>query len=131
MGYADTMAWRNMVGYSGSIQLKPTAESHFETKFWVFRKANNNDCWYRAAQNCYFSQTAANTGGAVTSNSLAKELDFIYTLFFKSNKVAWQTGASYIWAGQALDQIASGNAAASGSEATNQVWAYTQLHVNF
>jgi len=131
MGYADLMAWRNMVGYSGDIQLKPTKESHFETKFWLFRKANNNDCWYRAAQNCYFSQTSANTGGAVSSNSLAKELDMIYTLFFKENKVAWQLGGSYIWAGEALNQIAAGNAAANGPGAVNQIWAYTQLHVNF
>jgi hypothetical protein len=131
MGYADVMAWRNMVGYSGDLQLKPTKESHFEAKFWVFRKANNNDCWYRAAQNCYFTQTSANTGGAVSSNSLAKELDLIYTLFFKDNKVAWQLGGSYLWAGEALDQIASGNAASNGPAAVNQIWAYTQLHVNF
>lgn len=131
MGYADVMAWRNMVGYSGDIQLKPTKESHLEAKFWVFQKANNNDCWYRAAQNCYFTQTSANTGGVVSSNSLAKELDLIYTLYFKDNKVAWQIGGAYLWAGHMLDQIAAGNAAASGPQSTNQTWAYTQLHVNF
>jgi hypothetical protein len=131
MGYADVMAWRNMVGYSGDLQLKPTKESHFEAKFWLFRKANSGDCWYRAAQNCYFTQTSANTGGAASSSSLAKELDLIYTLFFKDNKVAWQLGGSYLWAGQYLDQIAAGNAASNGPAPVNQIWAYTQLHVNF
>jgi Alginate export len=131
MGYADLMAWRNMVGYSGDIQIKPTKESHLEAKFWLFRKANNNDCWYRAAQNCYFTQTSANTGGVASSNSLAKELDLIYTLFFKENKVAWQIGGSYIWAGEMINQIAAQNAAGNGPSGTNQIWAYTQLHVNF
>ncbi|WP_455387823.1 alginate export family protein [Petrachloros mirabilis] len=130
MGYADLMAWRNMVGYSGDIQLKPTANSHFETKFWLFRKANNHDCWYKAAQSCYFTQTGAN-GGVATSNSLAKELDMIYTLFFKDNKVAWQIGGSYIWAGEMINQIAASNASGNGPSGTNQIWAYTQLHVNF
>lgn len=129
MGYADVMAWRNMVGYSGDLQLKPTKESHFEAKFWLFRKANSGDCWYRAAQNCYFTQTSTNS--VANSSSLAKELDLIYTLFFKDNKVAWQIGGSYLWAGQYLDQIAAGNSAANGPAPVNQIWAYTQLHVNF
>ncbi|MEC4890607.1 MAG: alginate export family protein [Nitrospira sp.] len=122
MGYADRMAWRNMVGYSGSVQLNPTQQSHLETRYWVFRKANQNDCWYTASQAC---QSSAST----TSNSLYKELDVIYTLFFKGNKVAWQTGYSYLWAGKGMDQIvvASGN----GPSALNSQWMYTQLQVNF
>ncbi len=123
MGYADRMSWRNMVGYSGSLQLNPTQQSHFETRFWVFRKANNGDCWYTAAQSCVGT---ANT----TSNSLYKELDLIYTLFFKSNKVAWQTGYAYLWAGDGMDQIVAASQGA-GRDAANSQWAYTQLQVNF
>ncbi|MDH5337927.1 MAG: hypothetical protein OEW20_16585, partial [Nitrospira sp.] len=70
-------------------------------------------------------------GGIATSNSLYKEIDGVYTLFLKDNKVAWQIGVSYLLAGQLLDQLASGNAAASGAKAVNQIWGYTQLHVNF
>ncbi len=50
MGYADRMAWRNMVGYSGSLQLNPTQQNHLDFRYWLFRKANNGDCWYTAAR---------------------------------------------------------------------------------
>jgi hypothetical protein len=126
MGYADVMAWRNMVAYSGSLQLKPSEDQHLEFRVWNFRKANTGDCWYRAAQNCYFTQGSQN---GITSASLTTELDAIYTIFFKEGKVAWQTGASYLFAGQFLDQVAA--AGTAGAEALNQTWAYTQLHVNF
>lgn len=119
MGYADVMAWRNMVAYSGSVQVKPTEASHFEFRYWNFRKANRGDCWYRAAQNCYY---AADNG----SSHLTDEIDFIYTLFFKNNKVAWQIGGSYLFASDFLDKQAG-----AGNQAVNQVWGYTQLHVNF
>jgi hypothetical protein len=137
MGYADRMAWRNMVGYSASVQGKPSVAQHLEFRFWVFRKANNNDCWYTASQGCFSSATATGnsdggtTTNIATSNSLYKEIDGVYTLFFKDDKVAWQTGVSYLIAGKMLDQLAAGNAAGTGASAVNSIWAYTQLHVNF
>jgi hypothetical protein len=133
MGYADKMAWRNMVGYSASLQAKPSIAQHLDFRFWIFRKANNGDCWYTANQSCYSqaSSSTVSSNGVATSNSLYKEIDGVYTLFFKNNKVAWQIGASYLIAGQMLDQLAAGNAAANGASAVNQIWAYTQLHVNF
>ena len=137
MGYADRMAWRNMVGYSASVQVKPSIAQHLDFRFWIFRKANNNDCWYTASQGCFSTATATgNAGGGTTtniatSNSLYKEIDGVYTLFFKENKVAWQTGVSYLIAGKMLYQLAAGNAAGSGSSAVNSIWAYTQVHVNF
>ena len=137
MGYADRMAWRNMVGYSASVQVKPSIAQHLDFRFWIFRKANNNDCWYTASQGCFSTATAAGnsdggtTTNIATSNSLYKEIDGVYTIFFKENKVAWQTGVSYLLAGKMLDQLAAGNAAGSGSSAVNSIWAYTQVHVNF
>lgn len=123
MGYADVMAWRNMVAYSASLQVKPFdyAANHFEFRYWNFRKQTNGDCWYRAAQNCYFN---ASNG----SNYLTTELDAIYTLFFKNNKVAWQAGGSYLIAGDFLDKQGGSQ---TGFNAVNQLWAYTQLHINF
>ncbi len=123
MGYADIMAWRNMVAYSASLQFIPFdyAANHFEFRYWNFRRQTAGDCWYRAAQNCYYAPTATNT-----ANHLADEIDFIYTLFFKNNKVAWQLGASYMFAGGFLD-----NQAGAGNQPVNQTWAYTQLHINF
>jgi len=123
MGYADRMAWRNMVGWSGSVQLNPTQQSHFETRFWVFQKANKGDCWYTASQVCQGANATA-------SNELYKELDLIYTLFFKGNKVAWQTGWSYLWAGSAMDQIVAGSTGGLPN-ASNSNWGYTQLQINF
>lgn len=125
MGYADRMSWRNMVGYSGSLQLNPTQQTHLETRYWLFRKANQNDCWYTASQACQ----GAGTAGVTTDNSLYKELDVIFTMFFKNNKVAWQTGGAYLWAGHGMDQIVSG--AQNGTGARNSTWMYSQLQVNF
>ena len=58
-----------------------------------------------------------------------QELDLIYTLFFKNNKVAWQTGGAYLWAGHGMDQIVS--SAQNGTGARNSAWDYSQLQVNF
>lgn len=131
MGYADVMAWRNMVAYSGSLQVVPfdNPANHFEFRYWNFRRASTGDNWYRAAQNVYFT---SGTAGAVTNRSahLTDEIDFIYTLFFKNNKVAWQIGASYLFSTNFLDQVAAANRGV-GAQAVNQTWGYTQLHVNF
>ena len=129
MGYADRMAWRNMLGFSGSLQLNPTQQSHLEARYWVFQKANNGDCWYTASQGCAVMPAAS---GVATSNSLYKELDLIYTLFFKGNKVAWQTGGAYLWSGGAIDQTVAGSASGNGPQSSvNSTWAYTQLQINF
>jgi hypothetical protein len=130
MGYADVMAWRNMVAYSGSLQVIPfnNPANHLEFRYWNFRRASSGDNWYRAAQNVYFADTAANNASHLTD-----EIDLIYTLFFKGNKVAWQLGYSYLMAGSFLDNAAAANSAALGGRTTalNQSWGYTQVHVNF
>ncbi|OGW66946.1 MAG: hypothetical protein A3A88_00160 [Nitrospirae bacterium RIFCSPLOWO2_01_FULL_62_17] len=132
MGYADVMAWRNMVAYSGSLQVLPfdNKANHLELRYWNFNRASTGDNWYRAAQNVYFGANTAT--GAITNRAahLAQEIDVIYTLFFKGNKVAWQTGFSYLYAGSFLDNVAAGTYGA-GAKATDQTWGYTQLHVNF
>lgn len=125
MGYADLLAWRNMTAYSGSFQFKPQRTNHVEARFWVFRKSNAGDCWYRAAQNCYLDAVVGNTAAnATTSSSLGRELDIIFTQFLKGNKVGWQVGYAHFWAGQFVTQ-------ALGHGGVGQDWAYTQLHVNF
>ncbi len=128
MGYADVMAWRNMVAYSGSLQVIPfnNPVNHLEFRYWNFRRASSGDNWYRAAQNVYFTPAAGNR-----ANHLTDEIDVIYTLFFKGNKVAWQTGFSYLIAGSFLDNQAAANPAVGRTEAVNQTWGYTQIHVNF
>jgi len=128
-GYMDLFAWKNMVSYGGNFQLRPTKNSHFEIWGNIFRKQNKGDNWYRAAQNVYFNagggQCATFATGVCDSSSLGQELDVIYTMFFKNNKVGWQFGYGHFFAGQFLEQY-------SGSDSvTGQDWAYTQVHVNF
>ena len=61
----------------------------------------------------------------MTSASLGQEIDVIYTMFFKNNKVGWQVGYGHFFAGEFLEQF-------SGQDSvTGQEWAYTQVHVNF
>jgi hypothetical protein len=133
MGYADVMAWRNMVAYSGSLQVLPfdNKANHLEFRYWNFNRASTGDNWYRAAQNVYFfGPTSGQVAGANRAAHLAQEIDVIYTLFFQGNKVAWQTGFSYLMAGSFLDRVAQTTYGA-GASATDQTWGYTQLHVNF
>lgn len=124
MGYMDLFAWRNMVGYSGNFQIRPTKDSHLEIAGWVFRRATNGDNWYRAAQNVYFT----NVGNQTNSSSLGQEIDVIFTKYFMNNHVGWQIGYGHFFAGQFVDQVAAANGV---SGTTGQEWGYTQIHVNF
>ena len=128
-GYMDLFAWKNMVSYGGNFQMRPTKNSHFEIWGNVFRKQNHNDNWYRAAQNTYFradgGACATTNDGVCGSSSLGQEIDVIYTMFFKNNKVGWQVGYGHFFAGSFLEQYANADSV------TGQDWAYTQVHVNF
>ena len=119
-GYMDLFAWRNMVSYGGNFQMRPTKNSHFEIWGNVFRRQSTGDNWYRAAQNVYFANTAA-----TTSASLGQEIDVVYTMFFKDNKVGWQIGYGHFFPGQFVEQATGQNNPAG------QDWGYTQVHVNF
>lgn len=121
MGYMDLFAWRNMMGYSADLKLKPTAASHLEIKGWIFRRQNDGDNWYRAAQNVYF----AHVPGVTTSSKLGEEIDVIYTHFFKQGKVAWQLGYGHFFPGKFVEQ------SLGTSDPAGQDWGYTQIHVNF
>ena len=120
-GYMDLFAWRNMVSYGGNFQMRPTKNSHFEIWGNVFRRQSTGDNWYRAAQNVYF----ANVPGVTTSASLGQEIDVVYTMFFKDNKVGWQIGYGHFFPGQFVEQATGQNNPAG------QDWGYTQVHVNF
>ena len=127
-GYMDLFAWRNMIAYSGNFQMRPTKNSHFEIWGNIFRKQQAGDNWYRAAQNVYFTANGGNCGnfgGTCTSSSLGQEVDVIYTMFFKDNKVGWQVGYGHFFPGEFVEQF-TGQANPAGQD-----WAYTQVHVNF
>ena len=119
-GYMDRMSWQNMLTYGGNLQLRPTANSHFEVGGHIMRLANQNDNWYGANQAVFKTSPAGNT-----EKSLGGEIDVVYTLFFQGNKVGWQIGYGHFFAG---DYLTKNDV---GSTANDQDWGYTQLWVNF
>lgn len=119
-GYMDRMSWQNMLTYGGNLQLRPTAESHFEIGGHIMRLANANDNWYGADQAVFKRTPAGNK-----EKSLGGEIDVVYTLFFQGNHVGWQIGYGHFFAGDYLTKN-------DANGATNDMdWGYTQLWVNF
>ncbi len=119
-GYMDRMSWQNMLTYGGNLQLRPTANSHFELAGHIMRLANENDNWYGANQAVFKTTPAGNN-----EKSLGGEIDVVYTLFFQNNKVGWQVGYGHFFAGDYLTKNDSGGAT------NDQDWGYTQLWINF
>ncbi|MDR4493713.1 MAG: alginate export family protein [Nitrospirales bacterium] len=118
-GYMDLMSWQNMLTYGGNLQLRPTADSHFEIAGHIMRLANKNDQWYGANQAVFKTTPAGNN-----EKSLGGEIDVVYTLFFQNNKVGWQLGYGHFFDG---DYVKKG----SGGQSSDQNWGYTQLWINF
>ncbi len=119
-GYMDRMSWQNMLTYGGNLQVRPTADSHFEIAGHVMRLANEDDNWYGANQAVFKRTPAGNS-----EKSLGGEIDVVYTLFFQGNKVGWQIGYGHFFAGDYLTKNDSNGAT------SDQDWGYTQLWVNF
>ena len=53
-GYVDRMAWKNMVHFTGSLNLRPTPNSHLDISGHKFYLNNELDNWYGANQNIFF-----------------------------------------------------------------------------
>lgn len=117
-GYMDLMSWQNMLTYGGNLQLRPTAESHFEVAGHIMRLAESEDNWYTASQGTFFTTLPGNK-----EKSLGGEIDVVYTLFFQNNKVGWQVGYGHFFTGDYLKKNGFGTA--------DQNWGYTQLWINF
>lgn len=124
-GYMDRMSWKNMVHLGGTLNLRPSANSHFEIaahKFWLNEVRDN---WYSAAQGIYVQTPLDNQ-----EDSLGEEVDVIYTHFFTpGNHVAWQIGGGVFFPGDYID----GNPASgyNGASVGNETWGYTQLWINW
>ncbi|MGD9852579.1 MAG: alginate export family protein [Nitrospirales bacterium] len=118
-GYMDLMSWQNMLTYGANLQLRPTAESHFEIGGHIMRLANKNDQWYGASQAVFKTTPAGNK-----EKSLGGEIDVVYTLFFQNNRVGWQLGYGHFFDGDYLKKN-------SGGQSSDQNWGYTQLWINF
>ena len=122
-GYMDLQSFRNTVQYHANLQFRPDPKSHVEVGFHIMRLAEAEDNWYRASQGVYIASFKGNQKA-----SLGRELDLVYTRFFKNNKVGWQLGYSHFWAGEFLGQ--AGNRGTVGS-VTGQDWGYSSLWINF
>ncbi|MCA9501370.1 MAG: alginate export family protein, partial [Nitrospira sp.] len=108
-----------MLTYGGNLQVRPTADSHFEIAGHIMRLANKNDHWYGANQAVF-----KNTPTGNKEKSLGGEIDIVYTLFFQNNKVGWQFGYGHFFDGDYLKKN-------SGGLSSDQNWGYTQLWINF
>jgi len=143
MGYMDLVAWKNMVGYSGTFDVKPSEKSKIEVKYSVFRLANKLDNWYRGNQTIY--ATSCGTGivaGCLEKRneaaSLGQELDVHYWLTLKE-KFKLEFGYGHFFSGEYLDKSrpAGGTRAAEArSTATfnqngDQNWGYVLAKVEF
>jgi len=117
-GYMDLMSWQNMMTFGGNLQMRPTANSHFEVAGHYMRLAEAEDNWYNAGQGI-FKQTPVGNN----EKSLGGEIDVVYTLFFQNNKVGWQLGYGHFFTGDYNKKNGFGTA--------DQNWGYTQLWVNF
>ena len=109
MGYMDVMAWKNMLSPSVNFQARPSARDHIELWYTNMNLASSQDCWYRAAQNCYVFSNANNT-----KKHIGDEIDVSWTRMFAGGKVAFH--ATYgTW-------FSSGYLTSTLNQQVNQHW---------
>jgi hypothetical protein len=118
MGYADVIAWRNMLAPQANFQFRPTERDHFEFWYMHMRLANKADNWYRASQGPYIWTKAGNTEAHI-----GDETDFTWTRMFADGKVSLQATYGHIFAGAYIKQ--------NLGTATDQQWGFVQLWMNF
>jgi len=119
MGYADIIAWKNMMAPQANLQFRPTARDHFEIWYMNMNLANSKDNWYRASQGAYIFSKATNT-----KKHIGDEIDFSWTRMFADGKVTFQATYSLFMAGS---YVADNMAGLS----QNQHWGFVQLWMNF
>lgn len=119
MGYMDVIAWKNMMSFSGNFQARPTKDDHVELWYTNLHLANARDNWYRGSQGVYVFSRSDNT-----ETYIGDEIDVVWTHFFMSGMVAFQTGYGHLFPGPYISQNL-------GRHAVGQDWAYAQLWINF
>lgn len=128
-GYMDLMAWKNMVNYRATFDLKPSPVSKFQVDFILHRLARTGDNWYRASQGVYATTAASNQAA-----SLGQEIDVHYWHTFKE-KFKFEVGYGHFFAGEYIEK-SSGQSAAPNSTNTfnsdaDQNWGYVMGSVLF
>jgi hypothetical protein len=119
MGYADVIAWKNMMAPQLNFQFRPTERDHIELWFVNMNLANKEDNWYRGAQSAYVFSKVGNT-----KKHIGDEYDFTWTRMFADGKVSFQATYALITAGGYIKENL-------GGFAQNQHWGFVQLWMNF
>jgi hypothetical protein len=124
-GYMDRMAWKNMIHFAGTLNLRPSANSHFELSGHRFFLNETKDAWYGANQNAFITMDNRNE-----EDDVGSEIDVVYTLFFgEGNHVAWQLGGGTFFAGDVIDNNSRSDY--NSVDVPNETWGYTQLWINW
>ena len=118
MGYADVIAWKNMISPQVNFQFRPTERDHFEIWYSSYFLAQKKDNWYRAAQGPYVFTKADNN-----DRHIGDEVDFSWTRMFADGKVSLQATWGHIFSGGYIKTNLNTN--------TDQDWAMIQLWMNF
>jgi len=119
MGYADVIAWKNMVAPQLNFQFRPTERDHFEIWYMNMNLQSSKDCYYRAAQGCYIWSKSNNN-----KKHIGDEIDFTWTRMFADGKVAFQATYSQIFTGGYMTANMPGTP-------KQQSWGFVQLWMNF
>jgi len=124
-GYMDRMSWKNMVHFAGTLNLRPTKNSHLDIGFHKFYLNEELDNWYGANQLIFVKSPSSNT-----KDDLGSEIDVVYTIFFTpGNHVAWQIGGGVFFPGDFIDSNSVSDF--DGVGVSNESWGYTQLWINW
>ena len=118
MGYADVMAWKNMISPQLNFQFRPTERDHFELWYSSFFLAQKKDNWYRGAQGPYVWTKTTNE-----DRHIGDEVDFSWTRMFADGKVSLQGTWGHIFSGGYIKTNLNTN--------SDQDWAMIQLWMNF
>jgi len=122
MGYADVIAWKNMLAPQLNFQFRPSERDHFEIWYMNMNVANARDNWYRAGQGVYVFSKPNNT-----KHHIGDEIDFSWTRMFADGNVALQATYGHIFAGGYL----TNNLTTGTGNPSDQSWGFVQLWMNF
>jgi hypothetical protein len=126
-GYMDLMAWKNMVNYRATFDVKPDPVSKVQVDFIIHRLASTRDNWYRAGQVIY-----GNSGGNNTAASVGQEINIHYWRTFKE-KLKFEVGYGHFFTGDYINNASRhGNTVLGVTPSkSDQNWGYVMTSVLF
>lgn len=127
-GFMDLMAWKNMVNYRATLDLKPTPDSKLQVDGVVHRLANARDHWYRAAQAVYGTSRPNNQAA-----SLGLEINVHYWVMLEE-QFKIEIGYGHFFAGEYINKARTGGTAIINGVipgGADQDWGYLMGSVSF